>query len=515
MGNPCSAHHDPGLVYDLLAMPDQLNAVTPVVVDPAPAAPPRDSGSRLPGGSTDLVFWLVPALVAGALGIWRLTGAALWADELATWGAARLSWDQLWQLWGAVDAVLAPYYAAMKVYVAVAGTGTVAMRLPTVLATIAATVVVSALGNRFGGRWAALTAGLMFAVLPVTSRYAQEIRPYAPAMFAAALSLLCLLRLLERPTAGRVAGYCGALLLASLSHPLSGLLVLAGHGVAVLLRRQWRLARPWLIAAVPGGLPALFLVALGYRNRAQISWIKVLTWETFQVFPERLFLAGAVAGIVLGLALVAVRRDTTTLAAAGFVPVAGLLLAGVFAPVWTPRYVLVALPALAVLAALAALRFGRAPAAAVLAVTALLGFPAQLDVREPAGHSEDSAKIAAVIRPLYRAGDVAVFPDNHVSIPWAPRDIYERYLPAPGPPDVLRVKPQRADGKFLATECPQAACLGTPPRIWVIRVDNRPDPFTDMGPAKQKLLRDNYRQVRRWNYPLLGIILLERNPGAR
>ncbi|WP_213009657.1 glycosyltransferase family 39 protein [Paractinoplanes toevensis] len=458
--------------------------------------------------------WVAPALVAAVLGGWRLTGPALWADELATWGAVRLSWGQLRELTGTVDIVLAPYYAAMKAYASIAGTSTVALRLPALLAIVATTLLTTALGRRLGGPAAGLVAGLIFAVLPATSRYGQEARSYAFAMLAATLALLCLIRLLDRPTVPRAAGYAGALVVTGLSHPLSALLVPAAHAVAVAWRRSPRIAAFWTPAAALGALPALVLTALGARQRGQLSWIKVLTADLLQVVPERIFLSGAVAGIVLGLAVLGVRgsAESVSLAAAGFGPILLLLAAGLVEPIWNARYVLVALPVLAVLAALAAVRSGARPAAVVLLLLTLIGWPAQLAARGPAGHSEDSAKVAAVIAPLYRPGDVAVFPDTHPSIPWAPRDIYERYLPAPRPPDVLRVAPQRTDGHFLATECPAAACLGSPPRIWVIRVDNSADPYANMDAPKRKRLADSYHPVRRWQYSLLGITLLERNP---
>lgn len=460
------------------------------------------------------VAWTLPAVVAAALGVWRLTVPALWADELATWGAARLSWGQLRELSGNVDIVLAPYYAAMKAYTSVAGTSTVALRLPALLAMVGTVVLTTALGRRLGGPWAGTFAGLIYALLPVTSRYGQEARSYAPAVFAATLALLCLIRLLERPTVARAAGYAGALVLAGLSHPLSTVLVLAAHAVAVAWRRDRRAALFWAPAVVLGGLPALVLTVLGNSQRGQLSWISVLTVNLMRLIPERIFMSGAVAGIVLGLAILGVRaaKDTATMAAAGFTPILLLFVVGLFEPIWAARYVLVALPALAVLAAAAAMRFGPTPTTVVVVLLALVGWPYQLDVRAPGGHSEDSAKISSVIHPRYRPGDVVVFPDTHPSIPWAPRDIYERYLPAPRPPDVLRTAPQRTDGHFLATECPEAACLGTPPRIWVVRVDNNADPYANMSPAKRKRLTDGYKPVQRWNYSLLGITLLERKP---
>jgi len=478
----------------------------------AATAPQFSARDSTPERRVDALMWTVPALLAAALGIWRLTRPALWADELATWGAVRLSWDELWQLSRAVDVVLTPYYAAMKAYVAVAGDSTAALRLPSVLAMTGTTLVVVALGRRLGGRGTGLAAGLVFATLPVTSRYAQEARPYAITMLAAALAILCLIRLLENPGPTRAAAYAGAMLLAALSHPLGALLMLAGHIVAVAGGSPGRRgAAMWLGATLPGGLCALTLMGLGYRSRTQISWIDHLTLSGFQVIPDRLFLSGAVGGIVLGLAVIAVRRETIAVAAAAFVPMLALLAADQVTPIWVARYVLVAVPPMTVLATYAALRFGRSQAVGLVAVTVALGVPSQLDMREPAGHGADSTKVGAVIGPAWRSGDVVVFPDSHRSIPWAPRDMYDRYMPASRPPDVLQIRPQRTNGRFLALECPGASCLGDPLRIWVIRVDDPADPLRDMSPGKEKRLRENYRIVQRWSYEQVGITLLEKD----
>ncbi|MFG1840660.1 glycosyltransferase family 39 protein [Micromonospora sp. NPDC049175] len=460
---------------------------------------------------------MLPALVALVLGRWRLTGPALWADELATWGVVRLSWSQLWQLAGSVDAVLTPYYALMKVYVAVAGTSTAALRLPSVAAITVATVVVTALGRRLGGAGTGLVAGLLFAILPVTSRYAQEARSYALVILGAAVGVWCLVRLVEEPARRRLAGYAAAVGVVGLLHPLNGLLMLAGHAVAVgwwqLSHRAegWRTVRRWVTAAGVGVLPALALSVWGRGQTAQVSWIARVDLGALQAFPERLFHSAAVGGLVLVLAVLGVRRAPAyvCLAGAAFVPMALLLLAGTQLHVWVARYVLVVLPPLAVLAASALARVGRSSAIVALALAVVLALPAHVTIRAHAGHSQDSYRIAAVIGPRYRPGDVVVFPDSHPSIPWSPRDIYERYLPTPRPPDVLRVAPQRSDGRFLATECPDAACLGTPPRIWVVGADPAADPLWGMAAGKRERISVGYREAQRWRYPLLSITLLQ------
>ncbi|WBB52257.1 glycosyltransferase family 39 protein [Verrucosispora sp. WMMD573] len=459
-----------------------------------------------------------PALVVAALGLWRLTRPALWADELATWGAVRLSWSQLWQLSGSVDAVLTPYYVLMKVYTDVVGTSTVALRLPSVVAITVATLVVTALGHRLGGARLGLVAGLVFAVLPVTSRYAQEARGYSFVILGAAVALLYLTRLVDRPGRGDLVGYATAVGITGLIHPLNGLLMLAGHAAAIAwwqLRyggSSWRVTRRWAVAAAVGVLPAATLSVWGSGQTAQVSWIGLITLRSLPIIPERIFLSAAIGGLVLTLAVLGVRRtpQRVVVAAAAFVPMGVLFVAGTQLPVWAARYVLVVLPAMAVLAAAALIRFGRAHAAAAIGLAAILAYPGHVTVRGEAGHSQASLRIAPIISPRYQSGDVAVFPDTHYSIPWSPRDIYERYLPEPRPHDVLRTAPQRSNGRFLAAECPDATCLGVPPRIWVIRADNSLDPLKDMAAGKREKIEADYRVVQRWQHPLLGITLMTR-----
>ncbi len=456
--------------------------------------------------------------MVAALGLWRLTGPAVWADELATWGAVRLSWSQLWQLSGSVDGVLTPYYTLMKLYISLAGTSTVALRLPSVVAITAAALVVTTLGRRLGGARLGLLAGLIFAVLPVTSRYAQEARGYSFVILGAAVALLYLTRLVDRPGRGDLIGYAAAVGITGLLHPLNGLLMITGHATAMLwlqLRQRgssWRVTRRWAVAVAIGVLPTAALSVWSSGQTAQVSWIKLITLRSLPMIPERLLLSAAVGGLVLALAVLGVRRtpQRVVVAAAAFVPMGVLFVAGTQLPVWVARYVLVVVPALAVLAAAALTRFGRTHAVAALGLAAVMAYPSHVDVRAEAGHSQASLRIVPIISPRYQPGDVAVFPDTHYSIPWSPRDIYERYLPAPRPPDVLRTAPQRTDGRFLAVECPDATCLGTPPRIWVIRADNSPDPLKDMAPAKRERIKADYRIVRRWQHPLLGITLMTR-----
>ena len=78
--------------------------------------------------------WWWPALLVLGLGAWGLGRPGAWTDEMATWGAARLSLSELFTLSRTIDTVMAPYYAAMHVWSRVVGTSDIALRLPSVLA---------------------------------------------------------------------------------------------------------------------------------------------------------------------------------------------------------------------------------------------------------------------------------------------------------------------------------------------------------------------------------------------
>src|SRR2546430_2437199 len=119
-----------------------------------------------------------PALLTlGAAG-WRLGTPSLWADELATWGAVRLGWGQLFRLSGHVDAVVAPYYVLAKVWAAVAGTSPVALRLPSALAMAAATALVAVLGARVADRRGGVAGRGLVSGPPGPPRVAPEGGPH-------------------------------------------------------------------------------------------------------------------------------------------------------------------------------------------------------------------------------------------------------------------------------------------------------------------------------------------------
>jgi hypothetical protein len=130
----------------------------------------------------------LPAATTLAFCLFRITWPALWRDEISTWWATTLGPADLSRLLRNVDAVTAPYYIAMKAWVAVAGDSVLALRLPSALAMTGTAALLTVLGRRLFSAGIGTTAGMLFAVLPAVSRFGQEARGYGFAMFAATLA---------------------------------------------------------------------------------------------------------------------------------------------------------------------------------------------------------------------------------------------------------------------------------------------------------------------------------------
>ena len=206
--------------------------MNPITARPASdVAAPAQPTARRP--AVAYLTWAGPVVVAAALGLYEIGVPQLWRDELATWSAASRSAPQLWAMLHNIDAVLGIYYFGLHLWMAVFGDSATAMRLPSVIAMAGAAGVVALIGRRLGGGVAGLASGLVFALIPSVSRYAQEARPYAFATFFAALATLMFLRAMERPNWSRWAIYAVVLAAAGGAN-LIAVCVAAGHLIVVL-----------------------------------------------------------------------------------------------------------------------------------------------------------------------------------------------------------------------------------------------------------------------------------------
>ncbi|MEU4482260.1 glycosyltransferase family 39 protein [Micromonospora sp. NPDC023966] len=425
--------------------------------------------------------WLLPALLAGVLGVVGAGTPGLRLAELATWRAATSPWSD--GLPGG-DVALAPYHLLMRAWVAVFGASDLALRVPSLLAVTAAAALVGALAARMFAPGTGVLAGLIFALLPSVTRYAQEAQPYALALFAAVLATWLLLPALDRPSLRRLAPYAGAVVLLGLCHAVA-LLLLVGHGWVVLAFRRGAAGR-WLAAATLGVLPAAALLWSGVRAGGQLAPAARPDPAALAATPGELFGVAALGAVLLGLALFSLplRHAAAVCTAWAVVPPLGLLLVAQATPVWSPASLLFTVPAWAALAAVALSRVRARWWVGVLAALALIGAPTQAAVRAPDGHGQATREVAGIVGARRLPGDGVVYGDADA------RTLVARYLPADRrPADVFAAAPPQ--------DC--AGCLRGVRRLWVIRPGDRRDPVPPLGGATERLLRTGYRMAQVWH----------------
>ena len=457
--------------------------------------------------------WVIPAVLTGLLAAIGLNRPGLWTDELATWGMAGTPWSEFWPVLRYVDAVLAPYYVLMHVWVDVFGDSDIALRAPSVLAMAASAGLTAAMGAKLAGRTTGLLTGTVFALLPSTSRFAVEARPYALGVLAAVVATWLLLRALEKPGWPRWAGYAGAVAVLSLLHVV-GILLVAAHAWVVLAwrRKAWW---PFCAAATVGAAATVPVLILGYLQRNQVSYIPKVTFYTFLPYSEVLFGGVGVALLVILLAMFSLplRLPSAVFAAWAVVPVAALIVVSLVMPMFLPRYLLYTTPGWALLAGAALARLRLPWAVAAIVALAALAAPAQLQMRTSGGHEHQATRQAALVVGAFRQpGDGIVYADDEPVGSWTARDAITHYLPAAHrPDDVLMTNPPRTAGLLLATECPDVnRCLRESGRLWIVRIGRLDDPLTGIGQAKENVLRQQFQVTHVWYPSGLTVALMER-----
>ncbi len=392
---------------------------------------------------------LVLALLGCAAGLVSgLLSGPLWLDETLSVEIARLP---LPDLYAGLRQDGAPpvYYLLLKAWMAVFGTGTIAVRLPSVLLTAVALLLAYRVGTRLsgsavGGRAAVITT----ASLPWTMRFGSETRMYvlvAVIVLAGALALLAVHRSASRSAVLALAAVVATLLL---THYWS-LFLLASVGLLHLpglLRRRPAAVR----VAVAGLLGALAFLPwlptfLFQAAHTGAPWADPVRPVDFLFTPrywgggtatQRTVLAALLVSLVV-LAVVRVRAARPVV----FVGLVTLVLAwtSVFVGggAYAGRYTAVVVPLVTTAVALGtlALRGPRLPLVALTTFSLLglgTGIPAAGNSRTTAG------EVAAVLRGSAAPGDLLVYCPDQMAPPVA-RLLGDQYrqvvYPSLGPPE--------------------------------------------------------------------------------
>lgn len=473
--------------------------------------------------------WLWPTLLTAALGLFRIGRPELWRDELRSWSAASRSIGDLFHTLGVTDAAVALYYLILHGWIRLFGDSATSMRMVSLIAMVAAAAVVSLIGRRLYGPAVGLVSGLIFAVIPAISRFAQEVRPYAITMLLVALSTLLYLRALERSTWQRWLGYALTVAGVALAQVVA-LPVFAAHAAGLLIwhrrdRKMWLTWAAWAAAGLALAAPVILLGASQYDH--QVGSLPPATLDELTTLPPRLFSSTIVAGAVATMCLFGFGRKLPTslfLTAWALLPIIAVwVVSNLGQSYWMTRYMLPTLPGFAILAAagLMALADRRMIALGVVAVAAL-GVPDQRTMRWVGSHDQWNypyggnppvlySEAARLIADRQQPGDGIMYLARNDF--WL-LDIGLAYhlRGQPAPEDVLVRESAVERGDFWARECDDAAdCVGDTPRIWLVSASVVYGTELDkLEPDKRAVLEEQYRLVETHKLTGIAVTLWQR-----
>jgi len=251
------------------------------------------------------------------LGVWGLPRHnAMGNDEIVTQFAARLPLGTLARMvFVHTDIFHALYYLFMHVWVVLGSSATV-IRVPSLIAAVAAVMLTAHVGRRLSGSgWTGLLAGMVMALTPITSYYAQTARSYTMVTLVVVGSTLALVRGLEAEAAGadrwrvvrRWLLYAVLIALGGYLNEIA-LAVLVAHAVtAALARPGRRVLEHWAVAGAVGAALVLPVVIISYRQRSAADWItRPHLHDIGTLFHDCFGATTLVSLLLFGCALVAV-----------------------------------------------------------------------------------------------------------------------------------------------------------------------------------------------------------------
>jgi mannosyltransferase len=528
-----------------------------------PAQPSEDqpgSGAVTAGrtASSRAAGWLVvvPALAELVVGGYRIGVPSLWRDEAATISGSQRSLSAIAAMARHQDAVHAPYYVLMHAVIAAGGTSPAALRLPSLIAMTLAVGLTGALARRLaiasglpGATAIGVLAGLALTAVPLTTRYAQEARPYALASLCAVAASYAFVRALASRGHRWWVLYAAALLLTGLFNLFAALIAVA-HGVSLLwLRRAGAgengqqpevtavAVKAWLAAGVAVAVLLSPLIVLSAGQASQLSWVRRPGLGTLAALVRDFAGTTAAIPVVAVLALLGCAAGLRGREGAGrpvltavalpwlTIPPVVLLAVSLVRPYYVERYVLFCLPALAVLVAAGlvwltvlarravagrGLRPGFAdvlaavPAAVLALLLAGLLIGPQREIRQVSDRPDNLAAAAAVVARNERPGDAILY---------LPRDTSVLGVAYPGPfrhlRDIGLGRSALSSATLRGIAAPSrevAARLAHVRRLWTVRWAHPLDGAT-APPAGMTRLLAGLHLLRTWRVQSLVLRL--------
>lgn len=417
-----------------------------VQLQPAPIRP-RVGGPVRSDRAWDVVV-AGPVALAIALCLYELSSRSLWLDEAATVAIASQHGSALWNAMAHDGGNMLGYYLVLHVLIGWFGDGAFVIRLPSVVAAGACAGVVSLLALRAFSRRVALFAGVLAAVSLPLVFWGQNARGYAAMTALVAGSFAAFVRMtsdasdasdaFEAPGAWRWGpwiAYVACTALAVYSSYVA-ILALPAQLVALMWRRDtlaWRRVLSAMAVCAVCWIPLAVLAAT--RGSGQLFWIPrpgltadkqvvlALTSAGFEPNFHPTWVAGALAILTVLLLVIAAARvarracwGEVVMLSWLVVPVGLMWLESLVGQsIFTPRNLLVALPAVALLLGwvIAQSRFAWPVLAVLIALRAVALVPSY-------GTSpEDWRAATAYVLASQRPGDCRAFYPQDARMPFA------------------------------------------------------------------------------------------------
>lgn len=402
-------------------------------------------------------------LLAFVIGVAGAGRPSLWLDEAATISASTRPLPEMADLLGHVDAVHGLYYLLMQGWFSIFPATEFWSRVPSSVLIGAAAAGVVVLGRQLSTRAVAVSAGVVFAVLPRTTWAAVEARSYALSMFDAVwLTVLCITAV-RRDRTWLWVGYAVALALTVMANVFVVLMIAVHLVIVHATAANRRTSVRWLVSSLAALLSVVPCLLLIKGQQSQVSWIWPIGPGTLgQLLGDQYFPAVIAVGaqplnseskhditpelisaslhawalvapllvVVLVVVVVALRARRHSLDYRGgdtrylvrvaavwvVVPTAVIVVASVVGkPIYQPHYMAFTVPGCALLLGLCVAVAGREPrrTAVVLVVFSLAAIPNYLAQRGPySKFGRDHSQVADLIATHAEAGDCLSIDDT-------------------------------------------------------------------------------------------------------
>lgn len=403
---------------------------------------------------------------------------SLWVDEAFTAYAVRKSWQDLIIFLTMHEDHPPLYFALVKVWTGIAGTGEAALRAPSAVFGAVCVPLTYAVMRRLSGTVPALMAALIVAISPFEVMAGQDARMYTLLqMFALATTWLVILP----DCSWRRAAYIGAVAAMVYTHYL-GFLVIVAHGIWTAWGDRRRLV-PWLMDVGAAGLlfvPWMPVFFEQIMRRHGWGWAPhaLLDVGGLFAFGGSLFglgsflfpgfpLSAAQVGAVLPFIVLAILggRGMALPALVLVAPIGTMALLSLAFPAFFPRWFSFVFPFYAMLVVNGASRIASRPgvAAVLVALVIAWGLPVLSKYYlDPSYRTWNWRDAAAYVRADFHPGDMIVFVgDDTVSIPF---DYY--FGPAHGSLTLKPTEVSRRRASFFSNDVVKMARQH--PRLWVI-----------------------------------------------